>query len=175
MRAFFNGLILGLILGILGGWMGYRHWHQRPGATPAAPAVSDAPAGGMLDAAGDTLARAGESLRAQMERWELNADQIREELASTGRVVRDRSREIASQAAGAVSDARITAEIKARLLADKELSARTISVAVDEGRVGLAGTVRSEEQIGRAVALALGVNGVRHVTASLQAVGDEEK
>jgi osmotically-inducible protein OsmY len=69
--------------------------------------------------------------------------------------------------ADAAADARIVTDIKAKYAADPDLSVWKISVSSDQGHVTLAGTVSAEENIGKAVALALEADGVRDVTSTL--------
>ena len=69
--------------------------------------------------------------------------------------------------ANAAADARIVAAIKAKYAADSDLSVWRISVSSDQGHVTLSGTVSAEENIGKAVALALEADGVRDVTSTL--------
>jgi len=69
----------------------------------------------------------------------------------------------------AANDARITARIKARFLADADLSALSISVNTTDGVVTLSGTVSSPENINKAMQLAIDLEGVREVISTLQA------
>jgi osmotically-inducible protein OsmY len=83
-------------------------------------------------------------------------------------VVRRQSRELADQAADATVDAATTAAVKARLATDDVLSVWSISVSTTAGGVTLDGEVDSEEQIARAITLALETDGVAQVTADLK-------
>lgn len=164
MRTFFNGLVVGLLLGGGLGWFASKQW-QRP-----SPAHERFQREGTraVDAAGEALFRAGEALKAKAEVLNLKPDQIKEELARTGQVVRRQSRELAAQAADTTVDAATTTAIKARLATDAELSVWSISVSTAAGHVTLDGTVDSEEQIARAITLALETDGVAQVTANLK-------
>jgi hyperosmotically inducible periplasmic protein len=165
MRSFFNGLMLGLILGGGLGWFLTRQWQQ-----------NDSPEGERfrseatraVDAAGEALFRAGEALKAKAEALNLNPEQIREELARTGQIVRRQARELVGPSADAETDAAITAALKTKLAEDPELSPFAIRVSMARGHVTLEGKVGSAEHIGRAVTLALGTDGVVDVTAKLQ-------
>lgn len=159
-----NGLVLGLLLGGGLGWFVSKAW-QRP--SPANERFQQE-ATHAVDAAGEALFRTGEALRAKAEVLGLKPDQIKEELARTGRVVRRQSRELAEQAAEATLDTATTAAIKARLAADDELSVWTIGVSTTAGHVTLDGTVNSEEHVARAITLALETDGVARVTATLK-------
>jgi osmotically-inducible protein OsmY len=81
--------------------------------------------------------------------------------------VRLKAHDIGGQVADAAADARIVTDIKAKYAADPDLSVWKISVSSDQGHVTLAGTVSAEENIGKAVALALEADGVRDVTSTL--------
>lgn len=111
---------------------------------------------------------AREDLRQRMEGLKLQPDDIKEELARSGQVVRRKAQETGRAIADATSDARITAAIKGRLLAHPELSALSISVNTTDGVVTLAGAVSSREQISQAMLLAMETDGVREVISTLQ-------
>jgi hypothetical protein len=82
---------------------------------------------------------AREDLRHRMEGLKLQPEDIKEELARSGQVVRRKAQETGRAIADATSDARITAAIKGKLLAHPELSAFSISVNTTDGVVTLAG------------------------------------
>ena len=96
------------------------------------------------------------------------AYEIKEGLTKSGRIVREETRELGAAIADSTSDARITAKIKTKLLADRDLSGLKISVDTTEGRVTLAGIVSSHEHIGKAMRLALETEGVHEVASTLQ-------
>jgi len=106
-------------------------------------------------------------MRAKLDTLDLRGDQIKDELARTGQVVRRKAEDIGDQAADAASDARAVTEIKAKYAGDATLSAWDISVSCNQGHVALSGTVTSPDDIGRAIALALDADGVRDVTSTL--------
>jgi hyperosmotically inducible protein len=62
-----------------------------------------------------------------------------------------------------VSDAAITAKVKAALLAADDVSGTDISVETSSGRVVLTGNVRDQAQSDRAVATARNIDGVVEV------------
>ena len=105
---------------------------------------------------------------AQLTAWHLRGDDIKEELARTGQVLRRSVREAGSAVADASADAAITAKIKAKYAVDRHLSALSISVNTTDGRVTLAGNVASPDQIGKAMLIALETDGVREVNSTLQ-------
>ena len=104
---------------------------------------------------------------------EIRTEDIKEELAKTGKVVRQKAREAGAAIADATADARITGAIKAKLIGDPDLSALKISVDTTDGVVTLAGSVSSEEKIAKAMNLALSVDGVREVLSTLQVKADK--
>jgi len=106
-------------------------------------------------------------LEARLEALQLRADDIRDELAEEGKIVRQRAREIREEAYDTATDLRITATIQSKLATDPELSVFDISVSTSDGRVSLTGTVESPEQIGRATALALDTEDVRQVESTI--------
>jgi hyperosmotically inducible protein len=99
---------------------------------------------------------------------ELRPEQIKDDLARTGRVVRRKARETGQAIADATADARVTTAIKAKLVANRELSALSISVNTTGGIVTLSGTVPSPEAIGKAMLLAMDTDGVSEVICTLQ-------
>jgi hyperosmotically inducible periplasmic protein len=75
---------------------------------------------------------------------------------------------VTNDATGAqMSDAAIAARVKAAISADTELRSLPVSVATYRGAVMLSGTVNSEVQIQKAVAITRGVPGVQSVNNDL--------
>src|SRR5687768_12759268 len=75
----------------------------------------------------------------------LHTDQIKEELARSGRVIREKATKAGEAISDATANARITAAIKTKLLQDSGLSALKIDVDTNGGVVTLSGTVSSAE------------------------------
>jgi osmotically-inducible protein OsmY len=71
----------------------------------------------------------------------LRPEDIRNELSEQGKALRRKARDIGEAASDAALDTRTTTVIKAKLAADPDLSALSISVATTGGRVTLSGTV----------------------------------
>jgi len=163
MRGFFNGLVLGVILGAAGYWFIQNKAREHPEAEQRAEAA----AAQAQSAAGEAGQHLSEALKAKLETLDLRSDQIKDELARTGKIVRRKAHDLGEQVADAAADARIVAAIKAKYAAAPDLSVWKISVSSDQGRVTLTGTVSAENNIGEAVALALEVDGVRDVTSTL--------
>jgi osmotically-inducible protein OsmY len=164
MRAFFNGLVLGILFGIVAYW-----YFQRQAAThPEAEQRYEQAAAQTMSNATVTAHNVSDALRAKLETLDLDTDQIKAELSKTGEVVRRKAQDIGAAAVSTASDARAVAEIKSKYAMDSSLSAWKISVSSNEGHVKLSGTVKSPEDIGKAIALALDADGVRDVTSTIQ-------
>jgi hyperosmotically inducible protein len=67
-----------------------------------------------------------------------------------------------------VSDSAITAAIKAKFIADDQVSALNIHVDTVNGKVTLTGKVPSESAKERAIAIAKATNGVHEVVSNLE-------
>jgi hyperosmotically inducible periplasmic protein len=164
MRGFFNGLVLGIILGAAGYWFIQKKAQEHPEAQQryeqsAAQAFTNA---------GVAAQNMADALETKLDTLDLHADQIKNELAKTGELVRRKAHDVGETAVNAASDARAVTEIKTKYAMDSTLSMWKISVSCQQGHVILSGTVSSPDDIGKAVALALEANGVRDVTSTIQ-------
>ena len=123
-----------------------------------------------LENAGDKISSGANQLKEKIQDkvGEIRTEDIKEELARTGKVVRKKARELGTAVAEGTADARITAAIKAKYAVESELSAWSISVNTTDGKVTLSGTVSSLENITKAMNLALDIDGVREVVSTLQ-------
>lgn len=125
-----------------------------------------------VHSAGEQLETAAKSARDTLEEklrvLDLRTNDIKDELARTGEVIRRKARETGQAIADATADARITGTIKAKLVRDRDLSALSISVNTTGGIVTLSGTVPSTEAISKAMLLAMDTDGVREVISTLQ-------
>lgn len=132
-----------------------------------------------MKSTGDQIQSAAKSTRDAVQEkirvLDLRPDQIKEDLARTGQVVRRKAREAGNAIADATADARITGAIKAKILASKDLSALSISVNTTGGVVTLSGTVNSPEDISKAMLLAYDTDGVTEVISTLQAKAQPKK
>lgn len=162
MKNFVIALLLGIILGVAGYW-----FIQQPPAKQAAQFAQQkaGEAGKALTGAAD---EAKQAITAKLEALQLRAQDIRDELQQTGKVVRRKARDVGATVADTAADARITAEIKRKLTIDTELSVFAVSVDTTDGRVTLSGTVSSPELVGKAILVALETDGVREVVSTLQ-------
>jgi hypothetical protein len=103
------------------------------------------------------------SIDGKLAQWHLTSDDIKADLAQTGKVVRTN----ANVAGAKIDDARIMSVIKAKYVLDRDISAMDISVDVTNGHVVLGGRVASTAIIGRAIELALDTDGVSSVSSEL--------
>lgn len=162
--------ILVFILGIAVGIGGLYLYERRDGAPRPVP--SSSPAGSVVepevekeaDRTGEEVRSVGNRISDQLESWNLSPDNIRRELAETGRVIRNK----ALVAGARIDDARIVSVVKAKYVLDDTLKALDINVDCRDGNVTLRGRAPSAEAIGRAVALALETDGVTEVNSELK-------
>ena len=164
MRAFFNGLVLGIIFGVVAYW----YIQKKAAEHPEAQQRYEQAASETASNAAIVAHNASDALRAKLETLDLNPGEIKDELARTGEVVRRKAQDIGQAAVSAASDARAVAEIKAKYAMNPSLSVWKISVRCNQGHVKLSGSVSSPEDIGKAIALALEADGVRDVTSTIQ-------
>jgi hypothetical protein len=154
MKSFVIGFILGVAVLIAAVW--YLHG---PGNRAS---LTDA-----RDRVAADAKEAGTAAKNKMDELGLTPDNIRDELARTGKVIRRKSEAVGHAISDAAADARITAAIKAKLVADPELSAVAISVSTTDGCVTLSGSASSPENIRRAMTLAYNTEGVNQVVSTL--------
>ena len=111
---------------------------------------------------------ARDAVQEKLRVFDLRPEQVKEDLAKTGQVVRRKARQAGQAIADATVDARTTAAIKGKLLANRDLSALSISVNTTAGVVTLSGTVNSPEDISKAMMIAMDTEGVSEVVSTLQ-------
>jgi hyperosmotically inducible protein len=117
----------------------------------------------------ETAARsAGDALQEKLKTLKLSPEEVKDELAKTGQVVRRKAKEAGQAIADATADARITTAVKAKLLANRDLSGFSISVNTTDGVVTLSGAVPSIEAISKAMLVAMETDGVKEVISALQ-------
>jgi hyperosmotically inducible periplasmic protein len=164
MRGFFNGLIIGIIVGAVGYWYVQKKSSQHPEAEQRFEASAAQAHASASEAAGHL----SDAFSAKLDALDLRSDQIKDELSRTGKIVRRKAQDLGEAVADATADARIVAAIKAKYAADPDVSVWKISVSSTQGHVTLSGAVKTPEDIGKATALALDVEGVRDVTSTIQ-------
>jgi osmotically-inducible protein OsmY len=125
---------------------------------------------GTLEQAQAELAQGAAAVRSKVQNTfsNLSAEAIREELTASGLVVREKARKIGQAILDATANARITATIKAKLLAEPNLPGMRINVDTAGGLVTLSGTADTPDQIARAIRLALETDGVTKVVSTIQ-------
>ena len=151
----FLALVLGVALGGAAVWF-YSNYRNDPRVQSAGQKVENA-----AKSARDTA-------QSELRVLHLRPEDIKDELARTGQVVRRAASEAGHAIADATSDARTTAAIKGKLIASRNLSALNISVNTTAGVVTLSGAVSSSEHISKAILLAMETDGVREVVSTLQ-------
>ncbi len=146
-----------LLIGIIVGAVGWRYY-QRSQHPTIGQRIED-----LADKTHDAATNAKQAIATKADDWNLSTDNIMDELAKTGRVVRSK----AKTAGERIDDALIVTVIKGKYVMEKDLSAFAITVDCRDGQVKLTGAVSSPEHIGRAVTLALETNGVQNVVSQL--------
>jgi osmotically-inducible protein OsmY len=152
-------ILLALIVGIALGAAGLWYFSSGEGRSRA-------------HTTGNQIQNAASSARDVIEEklrvLDLRTNDIKDELARSGQIVRRKAREAGQALADATADARITAAIKTKLLASRDLSGMNISVNTTGGVVTLSGSVSTAEEISKAMLLAMESEGVREVISTLQ-------
>lgn len=142
---------------------------SQPKDTPPAPSptVSER-AANAVDKTKAAASDAKDAISAKLVEWKLTPSDIKEDLAKTGRVVREKTLAAGEKVGGTIDNARIVAVVNGKYIADSDLSSLKINVDADNGVVTLNGTVDSLDLVGRAVALALNTEGVTQVVGLLK-------
>ena len=148
-------LVLGIAIGVAVIWF-YGNYRNDP----------------RLRSAGEKVESAAKSVRDtamnELRVLHIRPEEIKDELARTGQVVRRAATDAGHAIADATADTRTTTAIKAKLVASRDLSALDISVNTTAGVVTLSGAVASPEDISKAILLAMETDGVREVVSTLQ-------
>ena len=146
-----------LLIGVIAGASGWRYYQRSQTPTLGQRATS------LAERTREAAIEAKDAVVAKAQEWKLDPQNIKDELARTGQVVRSRAIVVGER----MDDARIVAVIKGKYVVEKNLSSFDISVECHDGAVKLTGSVNSPAQIGQAMALALQTNGVHHVVSDL--------
>lgn len=153
MKRLLFGFLLGVGVGAFGHWVYQQQVNPGPVASARGHVAS-------------TADRVKTSVQGKIS--EIRGDDIKSELERGGLVVREKVTRAGEAITDAAADARTTATIKTKLLAEPGLSSLRISVDTTDGYVTLSGTVRSHDEVAKAVRLALETEGVRKVVSTLQ-------
>jgi osmotically-inducible protein OsmY len=156
-------LLLGGVLGAVALHLYTQREAEQPAATVQSADKSQPNDPSLADRARDTAHDVKDAVNDKLTAWHLTSDDIKNDIAKTGQVVRTKAQAVGEK----ISDARIVAVIKAKYVLDRDLSAIDIGVDSQDGEVALGGTVASPELIGQAIALALDTDGVRGVTSKI--------
>lgn len=174
MRNLFIMFLIGYILGAGTMWYvgGKRQETQPASSQPPAPPTAQTPIQKTVQDVKQAVSETANSVRtaidAKLDIWHLKAEEIKEELAAKGKVVRRQTREAAEEAKDAAKDTALTAAIKGKYALDKEVSALNVSVNTTDGVVTLSGTASSYEAISKAMLIAMETEGVRQVVSTIQ-------
>ena len=148
-------LLVGIALGIAAVWYFNHNKNNSQFATAGQEIKS-------------TAQNAGDALADKLRSLKLDRESITNELARTGKVIRQKANAAGEALKDASADGRVSATIKAKYVKDPELSAWDIHVSTTDGVVTLSGTVSSPELIGKAMEEALDTDGARQVISTLQ-------
>ncbi len=151
----FLALIVGILIGAGALWF-YNTEQGRARVESTADQVSNA------------VKSASTAIQDKWRELNVRPEDIKEELARSGTVVRRKAGEASKALADATADARITAAIKTKLVASHDLPGLSISVNTTDGIVTLSGSVPSADAISKALVVALETDGVRQVISTLQ-------
>lgn len=135
----------------------------QPQPADPAPTAQNPPPNNPLPADQNTGNSWGDAISHKLTEWHLTPDDIKNDLAKTGEIVRTKTQALGER----MDDGRIVAVIKAKYVLDRDLSAIDISVDSHDGQVVLGGTVTSPGLIGKAIVLALDTHGVHGVTSKI--------
>jgi osmotically-inducible protein OsmY len=152
-------ILLALIVGIVIGAAALWYFNTSDGQAQAKKAGEQI---------GNVAASARDTIEEKLRTLKISTNDIKDELAHTGAVVRRKAQEAGHALADATADTRTTAAIKTRLLAHPDLSSLGISVNTTGGIVTLSGSVSSPDEISKAMLVALETDGVQQVISTLQ-------
>jgi|HubBroStandDraft_4_1064222.scaffolds.fasta_scaffold523031_1 osmotically-inducible protein OsmY len=155
MKAFMLGLILGAALC----WAGLWFYGNRPMRADARQAGADTK---------EKAVEAKDYVEQKADSLNLSTTNIKAELAREGAIVRRKTADAGDVIADTTADARITAAIKGKLVADAGLSSLSISVSTTDGLVTMSGAASSPDNIRKAVQLAWDTDGVHGVVSTIQ-------
>jgi hyperosmotically inducible protein len=111
----------------------------------------------------EELAKNTEGVASVDNKLTLNPDQGKGMVGSA----EEKTKEGYAETKDALSNARITSEVKLKFAADDTVKALNIDVDTNNGVVTLSGTVNSKKELNQAVQLAKSVDGVKHVKSNL--------
>jgi hypothetical protein len=117
--------------------------------------------------ASNALARAGENIEAKFDEWKLNAQDIEADLTADRPIVRTRTD--GSTPTGEIDRSTLKNAVEGRIKADSQLANLKLDVdAKRGGEIEIDGKAQNAQQVARAMALALGTDGVVKVTSKVK-------
>jgi osmotically-inducible protein OsmY len=117
----------------------------------------------------ETTARSvHDGLDDKIREWRLGPQEVREELARTGQVVRQKATRAGHAIADTAADTRISGIVKGKILLNHDLASHDLNVTTTGGVVTLSGTAATAQDVSRALALAMDTEGVRQVVSKIQ-------
>ena len=153
-------MIFGMLMGVALAAGAYWYFQQR-GEDPIRAAQKQ-----VHQAVNVIQDEAKEAARDVADRFKV--DNIKDELAKSGVVVREKAKVAGQAISDAAANAKTTAVIKGKLLADKNISATHISVDTTDGVVTMSGKVQTPEELARAIKIAYDTDGVTKVHSTIQ-------
>jgi hyperosmotically inducible periplasmic protein len=160
---FFTGLLFGVIIA----FVAYFFMEKKAKDHPEAEQRFEDSANKAGTAATEAAQHLSDALKAKFETLDLGTDEVKQEMADQGKIIRRKAEEVGNAVRDEASDARIVTEIKAKYAKEPDLSVWAISVSCHQGHVALSGSVPNPEGVSKAVTLALEPKGVEDVTSTL--------
>src|SRR5437879_7091588 len=153
MEKFLCGVLRGVVAGV------WWHWYLTAGQ-------SENDLSALKDKVVTGAGKVKEAIQEKV--GDIKAEDIKEELARTSIVVREKARQAGAVIMDATANARTTLAIKTKLLAEPGVAGVTVNVDTTDGLVTLSGTVSGYEEVAKAVRIALETEGVHKVVSTLQ-------
>jgi len=153
MKRILFGFVLGIVAGVIGVWY-LETWLN----------------GRSLVQTHNEVSRETVAIRASLQETfdNLTPEAIKKELAETSMVVREKAKVMGQAFMDATFNARTTATIKTKLVAESHLSGMRVNVDSAHGLVTLSGTLPNHELVAQAVKIALDTEGVTKVVSTIQ-------
>ena len=97
----------------------------------------------------------------------ITADKARGDVTAAAKTTAEKAGDVAAKVESSIAEGTLTAKIKAKMVLDDLVKARSIDVTTEGTIVTVAGTVHSQQERDRAIALATETNGVTKVVDQL--------
>jgi len=132
--------------------------------TPPTPMTATAPSTDVANADNNNTPKT--DLSARLAEWKLNAEDIKSEFETNGRIERSRTAG-AGEPTGPMDDI-LTSQISGKLKEEPSTSGLSLDVATDKGVVTLTGAAHSLDEIGKAIAVSLDTPGVTKAVSEIK-------